>query len=158
MNLFTLLSPILPSIVQMIGGLFGIDVNSESNRAKAIEAEMKLKEMLAGMPELQTEVNKVEAAHPSIFVAGWRPAVGWICALGVGYGWLLRPLLQDFILMFGGNVILPALQFEQMITLLLGMLGLGGFRMVESIKGTARHSWSLETKPTIPLSKQRGLY
>lgn len=75
----------------------------------------------------QIEVDKVEAANPSVFVAGWRPAVGWTCAAGFAYSTVVAPLFH-----FG----LPDLTF--LSTILLGMLGLnGGMRTLEKIKGVA---------------------
>lgn len=80
----------------------------------------------------QTEINKVEAANPSVFVSGWRPAIGWVCALAMGYQYLLRPFLMTF------N---PALAFpgldDNLWQLLAGMLGLGGLRTFEKINGVS---------------------
>ena len=80
----------------------------------------------------QTEINKVEAANGSVFVAGWRPAIGWVCAMAMGYQYLLRPFLVAYH---------PALAFpgldDNLWQLLAGMLGLGGLRTFEKINGVA---------------------
>ena len=80
----------------------------------------------------QTEINKVEAASASVFVAGWRPAIGWVCALAMGYQYLARPFLVAYH---------PALAFpgldDNLWQLLAGMLGLGGLRTFEKINGVA---------------------
>ena len=80
----------------------------------------------------QTEINKVEAASSSIFVSGWRPAIGWVCALAMGYQYLARPLMVAF---------MPALAFpgldDNLWQLMMGMLGLGGLRTFEKTQGVA---------------------
>lgn len=80
----------------------------------------------------QTEINKVEAASSSVFVAGWRPAIGWVCAMAMGYQYLLRPFLVAYH---------PALAFpgldDNLWQLLAGMLGLGGLRTFEKVNGVA---------------------
>lgn len=80
----------------------------------------------------QTEINKVEAANPSVFVSGWRPAIGWVCALAMGYQYLLRPFMAAFypVLVF------PGLD-DNLWQLLTGMLGLGGLRTFEKLNGVA---------------------
>ena len=84
----------------------------------------------------QLEVNKVEAASPDRFVSGWRPAVGWVCAGGFAYVTLLQPLLP-WLAHLGGaeHDPLPNIPTDVLLTLLLGMLGLGGLRTAEKIKG-----------------------
>lgn len=79
----------------------------------------------------QLDINKAEATNPSWFVAGWRPYIGWICGTGLGYQFLVYPVLIAF---------LPKIQQLDMgtlLTLLLGMLGLGGLRTYEKIKDVA---------------------
>ena len=80
----------------------------------------------------QTEINKAEASNPSVFVSGWRPAIGWVCALAMGYQYLARPLMVAF---------MPALVFpgldDNLWQLMMGMLGLGGLRTFEKTQGVA---------------------
>jgi len=85
----------------------------------------------------QMEVNKTEAASSSLFVSGWRPAVGWCCALAFGFKFIGGPLLVLIAAYFGHPITLPVFDFTEMSTVLLGMLGLGGLRTVEKIKGSA---------------------
>jgi len=85
----------------------------------------------------QIEVNKVEAST-DLFRGGWRPAVGWVCVLGLGYQLVLRPLLPWFVRVSGGEVPdLPSIDTETLMVLLTGMLGLGGLRTFEKVKGRA---------------------
>jgi len=80
--------------------------------------------------ELQSEINKVEAQHRTIFVAGWRPFIGWVCGFALAYNFVLRDMLIWFI---GPEQVPPALQMEHLMTVLVGMLGLGGMRTYEKL-------------------------
>jgi len=80
---------------------------------------------------LQTKINEIEAGHRSIFVAGWRPFIGWICGIALAYNFIVRDL---FIWILKPIDIPPALQMEHLMTVLLGMLGLGSLRTFEKIK------------------------
>ena len=88
----------------------------------------------------QLEVNKAEAAHKSIFVAGWRPFVGWVCGVALSYHFILAPLLQFGFAVGGIDQALPEVDFSQLSTVLMGMLGLGGLRTFEKMKGVSRES------------------
>lgn len=82
----------------------------------------------------QLNVNAVEAANQSIWVAGWRPAVGWICAAGLAYKFLVAPFVILVMSVIGHPITLPVLDFNEMLTLLIGMLGIGGLRTLEKVK------------------------
>ena len=86
----------------------------------------------------QLEVNKSEAAHKSIFVAGWRPFVGWVCGVSLAYHFIVAPLLQFGFALSGMEQELPEFDFSQLSTVLMGMLGLGGLRTFEKMKGVSR--------------------
>lgn len=86
----------------------------------------------------QLEVNKAEAGNSSIFVAGWRPAVGWTCAAAFAFKFVGGPVLVLVASYFGHNVTLPEFDYSEMSTILLGMLGLGGLRTAEKIKGVSK--------------------
>ena len=79
----------------------------------------------------QLEVNKVEAAHKSLFVSGWRPAVGWSCCFALVYSTILAPIL-------GIWLTVPAVDSSLLTTVLMGMLGLGAMRSAEKVKGVQR--------------------
>ena len=81
----------------------------------------------------QLIVNQVEAAHKSLFVAGWRPAIGWICGLALLYSTLLAPILSIWLTV-------PPVDSSLLTTVLLGMLGLGGLRTIEKTQSVARES------------------
>ncbi len=87
---------------------------------------------------LQMEINKTEAQHPSMFVAGWRPAVGWVCALAMLLNFILIPFI-NLGLEFGGlELELDLIDMETMMPVLFGMLGLGGMRTYEKSRKVAR--------------------
>jgi hypothetical protein len=83
--------------------------------------------------ELQTKINEIEAGHRTVFVAGWRPFIGWVCGVALAYNFVIRDL---FIWVTKTTDAPPALQMEHLMTVLLGMLmlGLGGLRTFEKIK------------------------
>ncbi|WP_422096900.1 3TM-type holin [Variovorax sp.] len=85
----------------------------------------------------QAETNKIEAASTRLFVAGWRPFVGWICGFAVGFKFIGGPMLFMVAQALGHPVDLPKIETEELWPLLLGMLGLGGLRTVEKVKGAA---------------------
>jgi hypothetical protein len=79
----------------------------------------------------QMEVNKVEAAHKSLFVAGWRPAVGWVCVLGMFGNFITIPFSNFVLALLGINIVIPLVPLETMMPVLMGMLGLGAMRTYE---------------------------
>ncbi len=85
----------------------------------------------------QLEVNKAEAGNVNWFVSCWRPAVGWVCVLGLAYSFLIRPLGTFGAHLAGIIVDAPALEIGSLMTLLLGMLGLGAARTIEKINGVS---------------------
>jgi hypothetical protein len=81
--------------------------------------------------ELQTKINEMEAQHRTVFVAGWRPFIGWICGIALAYNFIIRDILIFFI---GTERVPQALQMDHLMTVLMGMLGLGAFRTYEKVK------------------------
>lgn len=93
---------------------------------------------------LQAVTNLEEAKHPSIFVAGWRPALGWLCVILLAYAWIGRDLLHILLGLFGQTQIvddLPTMEMGELMTLVLALLGLGATRTFEKINGVARNQW-----------------
>jgi len=87
----------------------------------------------------QIEINKAEAAHKSMFVAGWRPFVGWTCGVALAWHFVGQPLAVFGIAVSGIQTpALPVFEMESLLTVLLGMLGLGSLRTYEKTKQVAR--------------------
>lgn len=86
----------------------------------------------------QLEVNKVEAASSSVFVAGWRPFIGWTCGVGFGVQFVVGPLAEWASALAGHPVKFPPMDVGTMMPLLFGMLGLGAFRTAEKIQGVTK--------------------
>ena len=126
---------ILESLVEPITGLIGKFI-PDKDKANALAhdiATLAEKQHHAAMLA-QLEVNKTEAAHSSLFVSGWRPFVGWVCGSALAFNFLILPLL----LVFGLGASVPPLDLTTMMPVLMGMLGLGGLRSFEKMKGVAR--------------------
>lgn len=85
----------------------------------------------------QMDINKVEAANPSVFVSGWRPGIGWVCGAGFAVQFVIGPLAEWGSALYGHPVKFPQMDTGTMMPLLLGMLGLGGMRTAEKMQGVA---------------------
>ena len=92
-------------------------------------AEGELKQVIA-----QLEINAREAAHPSIWVAGWRPFFGWAGGAGFVYATMLQPLLA-WLAAIKGWPVPPSLNLDLLWVVITGMLGIGGLRTFERVKG-----------------------
>ncbi|AGM46903.1 hypothetical protein AD45P2_00430 [Alteromonas phage vB_AmaP_AD45-P2] len=89
----------------------------------------------------QLEINKQEAAHRSVFVAGWRPAVGWVCVVALAYHFVIMPFLNWILFSQGGDISeAPVVNITELIGILGGMLGFGLMRMREKEKNIASDS------------------
>lgn len=122
--------------IEAIGNVFDQLFTSDQEREQA----KAVLEKIAQQPHiLQAEINKIEAQHRSIFVAGWRPFIGWVCGSALAYSFILRDLIA-----WGMNVWAPSAQLppelamEHLVSILLALLGLGGMRTFEKIKGRAK--------------------
>jgi|TARA_Y100000401_G_C8307141_1_gene217609 hypothetical protein len=100
--------------------------------------KLQMKEIDAKLKEKQLDINKAEASHRSVFVSGWRPFLGWVSGLSIGYVYLFQPILDMILQMFGVEVDWVVLDLGQLMPLVLGMLGLGGLRSFEKAKGLTK--------------------
>jgi len=115
------------------------------NPAERDAAKLKLLELqqsgelaaLAAETDLakgQQEINKIEAASQNLFIAGWRPFIGWTCGVAFAFAYVMRPFLEFMLTASGHPVVLPNVNFSELLPILLGMLGLGGMRTYEKVK------------------------
>ena len=136
------------SIIEGVGKVAGDLITTDKERLQMALEDRKLdleeKRIDQTTDLAQVEVNKIEAASTSIFVAGWRPAVGWVGVLGLAYQFLGYPLMQWLWSFLQGVDIIPKglqpppdLQTDQLMVLLSGLLGFGGMRSFEKSKGVA---------------------
>ena len=88
----------------------------------------------------QIAVNQTEARHRSLFVSGWRPAVGWTCCLGLAGNFILIPMGNFIMALVGSDILIPLIDVSTMMPVLMGMLGLGAMRTVEKINKVERNT------------------
>ena len=104
------------------------------------KTEQEKQEITMAMMVIQGQIdtNKVEAANPNMFVAGWRPYVGWVCGTGFAIQFVVAPIAEWGAALAGHPVKFPELDMGTLLTLLGGMLGIGGLRTYEKTKGVNR--------------------
>ncbi len=125
-----LLDKIIPDPAAAADAKLKAIVLAQRGELAALDADLRL--MLA-----QADINKAEAST-DLFRGGWRPACGWVCAAGLAYTFLLRPVLPWLASLAGADVqAMPEIDTDTLMVLLTGMLGLGGLRTVERIRGKA---------------------
>ena len=129
--------PILSAVMDIIKGPLDKLIPDKNKRA---EMTHEIAMAVNNSDHAQMEVNKVEAAHHSIFVAGWRPFIGWVCGMALAFEFLVRPLTQWALLIAEKSIVLPVLDTNALYPILMGMLGLGTLRTFEKSKGIARKS------------------
>jgi len=112
------------------------DKNAKEKAAQ--EIEKALIDNAAQLNLAQAETNKVEASHRSVWVAGWRPCLGWVAALGFAWVFVLQPLIVWMITLYGVDVPLPEFHTDALLELTFAMLGLAGLRTYEKQKGISK--------------------
>ena len=129
--LIPLLSPLIEQLIARIPD----PLAREKARA---EAESSLLSLLGQQQQGQVETNKIEAASNNIFVAGWRPFIGWVCGVALGYTYIVAPFWAWWLTLYHPGEMMPSLPVDNLFELVLAMLGLGGLRTFEKIKGVGR--------------------
>ncbi|TBR42529.1 hypothetical protein CBF23_007420 [Marinomonas agarivorans] len=103
-----------------------------TNDEERAQAQAVLTKIAQQPAILQAEINKMESQHRSIFVAGWRPAIGWVCAIGLSFPFIINPLIE----WFGGTG--PVVPMDQLTELIIALLGLGTLRTFEKLAGRTK--------------------
>jgi hypothetical protein len=118
-------------------GLKVLDKFIPDPEAKA-KAEAELRSSLMAWDVAQTEINRAEALHKSIFISGWRPFIGWTCGVAFAYHFVVSPLIVFAMNVSGKMIDLPVFPMETLLTVLMGMLGFGGLRTFEKMRGLTK--------------------
>ena len=130
----------LQALIGPVAGLLDKFIPDADEKAKLAHDIATMAEKHAHEAAMaQVEVNKAEAQHRSVFVAGWRPFLGWCLSFAMAWHFVLAPMTM-FVCTYAGVEIpeLPTFDMDSLMTVLLGMLGLGGLRIVEKVKGITK--------------------
>jgi len=130
---------LLPSLLPMLGEVLDRVIPDKAEAAKArLEMESKLLEAATSQATQQTDINKIEAAHSSLFVSGWRPFIGWVCGAGLAWAFVVAPFASWLLVALEIKQTPPQLQIDYLLEMVVALLGLGGLRTFEKLKGVAR--------------------
>ena len=130
---------ILNSLIGPVTGLLDKFIEDKDKKNQiAYELSTMAEKHAQELAKGQIEVNKAEAAHKSLFVAGWRPAIGWVCVLGMAGNFITIPITNIILELMGSGVTVPLIPTAEMMPILMGMLGLGAMRTVEKTKNVQR--------------------
>lgn len=126
---------LIDTVIGTIGNVLDRVIPDKNKRA---EAQEQLQTLLTSQDFQiaieQIKVNAIEAQSDSVFKSGWRPSVGWICSIAFALHFVIFPLLNWVIMLFGGQPILVPFHMDTLLTVLLGLLGMGTLRTVEKMK------------------------
>ena len=130
----------LQALIGPVTGLLDKVIEDKDQKAKLAHEIATMAERQAHEAAMaQVEVNKAEAKHSSIFVAGWRPFIGWTCGVALCYHFVANPIILFGVAAAGLTIPeLPEFDMGSLMTVLMGMLGLGGLRTFEKTKGIAK--------------------
>lgn len=128
----------LPIIGELVTKLVDRIPDPAARERARMEAEATL--LAASIEEMkgQVAINTEEAKHASIFVAGWRPAIGWSCAIAFAFLYVVGPIAVWVASFYGVKIDLPQFNSADLMSLTFGMLGIAGFRTFEKVKGVTK--------------------
>tara|TARA_B100000530_G_scaffold259794_1_gene173070 strand:- start:3689 stop:4096 length:408 start_codon:yes stop_codon:yes gene_type:complete len=129
----------LQSLIGPVTGLLDKFIEDKDQKSALAHEIATMSERHAQeLAKSQLEVNKVEAASNSLFVAGWRPAVGWVCVLGMASNFIVIPMTNFALAVMESPITIPLIETSTMMPVLMGMLGLGAMRSVEKVQKVSR--------------------
>ena len=131
-----LITTLLPSIMDVAGRFLPEDKQKRAEAEREIEA--KLTESLANIDLANLKINEADAKSGNWFQSGWRPFIGWSCGFALAYTYVMQPILTFGLAQAGYLIDLPAVNLGEMMPVLMGMLGLGGLRSWERVKGVGK--------------------
>lgn len=113
-------------------------ITGEPSPEKIAEINIKLLELENLGMQAQSKINEIEAANTNVFVSGWRPFIGWICGFGLGTKFIFIPIGVWVCSLLDITPVVPVIETGELMTLILGMLGLGGLRTFEKFTGSTK--------------------
>ncbi len=147
MALPALVTAFLPFLDKILGMIPDPQARAEAKQKLTLElVRIEAEERMS-----QVELNKIEATHANIFVAGWRPFIGWVGGVSLGWTFLLHPIVTWVAAISGYDGLIPTLDTSELMTLVLAMLGIGGMRSFDKFQGTDTKTIGVpkpKTKPT----------
>ena len=131
---------LLTTLIEPATKLLDKVIEDKDQKAKLAHELATMADKLAHEQRLaQMAINKEEAASGSIFKGGWRPCIGWICGIAFGYHFVLQPVIIFVVALIGIEIPeLPEFDMGTLLTVLGGMLGIGGLRTYEKQKGLTK--------------------
>ena len=129
----------IDKLIGPVTGLLDKFIEDKDQKAKlAHEVATMAQKHALELSRAQLDVNKAEAQHRSIFVSGWRPAVGWVCVLGMAGNFMVIPFSNFVLALLEIPVKIPLIDTATMMPVLMGMLGLGTLRTYEKKAGVSK--------------------
>jgi len=125
-------------IAAPIDAIGGVIDELHTSREEKDAAKIVMERLRQEPAKLQAAVNAMEAQHRSVFVAGWRPWIGWVCGFALAYIWLIRPILNDVLTLVGFPLAELEISTSDVILLLGPLLGLGTLRTGEKLAKVAK--------------------
>ena len=131
---------LLNSLIGPVTGILDKVIEDKDQKAKLAHELATMADKLSHEQQLaQIEVNKAEAASGSLFKGGWRPCIGWVCGIAFGYHFVVQPVIIFIVALIGVKIPdLPEFDMSTLLTVLGGMLGIGGLRTYEKQKGLTK--------------------
>ena len=137
-------------MLNLLGGLLGggkggalatiskvVDELHTSEEEK-LDKKILMQRLQQKLAEKQLDVNAKEASHRSVFVAGWRPAIGWCGAMALFFAFILSPCIEWYAKFSGVDIVPPAIETGPLLAIVTSMLGVAGMRSFEKAKGIAK--------------------
>lgn len=135
-----MIAALIPQLLPILGGVVDKVIPDKVQQGVAkVELEKALIDN-ANSIQLETiKTNQIEAGHKSVWVAGWRPAIGWSCSLGIAWLFIGHPVATSVAQMLGyTDMVMPTIDTDILLELTFAMLGMAGLRTFEKIKGVAK--------------------
>lgn len=130
-----MLPALIPLLTTVVGAIVDRIPDPNERERKRAEIEAELVKQANALALAQAEQNKVEAAHGSVFVAGWRPFIGWVCGCALAWAFIVQPIAVWAAAIIAPGAQVPGIVTDNLFELVLAMLGLGGLRTFEKLRG-----------------------